>query len=63
MKYYMTGQDKGDCLIEVTSWAGSTVPMQSVPITTNVVSSNSAQTRCTYFKSGVILFFIIIPPS
>jgi hypothetical protein len=58
MKYYMTGQDKGDCLIEVTSWAGSTVP-----ITTNVVSSNSAQTRCTYFKSGVILFFIIIPPS
>jgi len=24
------------------------LPMQSVPITTNVVSSNSSQTRCTW---------------
>ena len=25
MKFSMTGQDKGDLLIEVTSWAGLTV--------------------------------------
>ena len=72
MKISMTRQEKGDLLIQVTSWAGLTVytgyntsktfahntkfigavivwwldlklPMQSVPITTDVVSSNLDQ--------------------
>ena len=25
MKFSMKGQEKGDCLIEVTAWAGSTI--------------------------------------
>ena len=25
MKFSMSGQEKGDCLIEVTTWAGLTV--------------------------------------
>jgi hypothetical protein len=29
MKFSMTGQEKGDLLIQVTAWAGLTVPVQS----------------------------------
>jgi hypothetical protein len=28
MKFSMTGQEKGDCLIEVTTWAGLTIYIQ-----------------------------------
>ena len=30
MRYSMTGQEKGDCLIKVTTWAGLTVFNKSV---------------------------------
>ena len=29
---------------------GFQLPVQSVPITTNIVSSNPAQTRCTWYN-------------
>ena len=40
----------GVVVVVIVRWLDLQLPMQSVPITTNVVSSNPAQVRCTRYN-------------
>jgi hypothetical protein len=51
MKFSMTGQEKGDILIQVTTWAGLTV--QPLHITANIsLKDTRLQSNIFYIISG-----------
>ena len=59
MKFYLTGQEKSDCLIEVTTWAGLTVYIfqlvKPALVTTSIKQSNSFNLITTSNKKLYLL--------
>jgi hypothetical protein len=51
MKFSMTGQEKGDLLIQVTSWAGLTVYIYC--ITVQIHMQISSLVRTTRFRNNL----------